>query len=236
MSAAALLLAVALLVAGGRSARRLRELTSPAGARDTPAVLRPFWVAVGAGAGAATGWLLHGGAAGVAVGAGLGLATGIGARRLLESGRAGSDPVDLAAAWDVLAVCLGSGLPVATAVEAAGSLVPGPTGTLLSTVSGRLRLGAHPQQAWEVALDQPALTAFARAACRSASTGAALAAVARTEAARIRAELVDSAQEQAQRAAVRITAPLGLCFLPAFLVLGVAPVVVGLASEALARW
>ena len=30
-----------------------------------------------------------------------------------------------------------------------------------------------------------------------------------------------------------ITAPLGLCFLPAFLVLGVAPVVIGLAGEVL---
>jgi pilus assembly protein TadC len=35
---------------------------------------------------------------------------------------------------------------------------------------------------------------------------------------------------------VLITGPLGLCFLPAFLTLGIAPVVVGLAGEALARW
>jgi hypothetical protein len=35
---------------------------------------------------------------------------------------------------------------------------------------------------------------------------------------------------------VLITAPLGVCFLPAFLVLGIAPVVVGLAGEALASW
>jgi hypothetical protein len=35
---------------------------------------------------------------------------------------------------------------------------------------------------------------------------------------------------------VLITAPLGLCFLPAFLVLGIAPVVIGLADHALSRW
>ena len=39
-----------------------------------------------------------------------------------------------------------------------------------------------------------------------------------------------------QRAAVLITAPLGLCFLPAFLVLGIAPVVIGLAGQALSWW
>ena len=80
------------------------------------------------------------------------------------------------------------------------------------------------------------LAAFARAAARSAGTGAALARVARTECARLRAELTDAAQARAQRAAVLITGPLGLCFLPAFLVLGIAPVVIGLAGEALARW
>ena len=48
--------------------------------------------------------------------------------------------------------------------------------------------------------------------------------------------LLDSAQARAQRAAVLITGPLGLCFLPAFLVLGIAPVVIGLAREALAQW
>jgi hypothetical protein len=82
----------------------------------------------------------------------------------------------------------------------------------------------------------PALATFARAAGRSAGTGSALAQVARAEAGRIRATLLDTAQAKAQRAAVLITAPLGLCFLPAFLVLGIAPVVVGLAGEVLANW
>ena len=82
----------------------------------------------------------------------------------------------------------------------------------------------------------PALSGFARAAARSAGTGSALAQVARAESDRIRAGLVDAAEARAQRAAVLITGPLGLCFLPAFLVLGIAPVVIGLAGEALARW
>ncbi len=52
----------------------------------------------------------------------------------------------------------------------------------------------------------------------------------------MREALTDIAEARAQRAGVLITAPLGLCFLPAFLVLGVAPVVIGLAGEVLPRW
>ena len=93
-------------------------------------------------------------------------------------------------------------------------------------MSGLLALGADPASAWASTEAVPALAAFARAAVRSAATGAALAYVAAAEAERLRADLLDSAQARAQRAAVLITGPLGLCFLPAFLVLGIAPVVI----------
>jgi hypothetical protein len=135
-----------------------------------------------------------------------------------------------------LAVCLEAGLPVALAVAGAAESLTGAAGAQLRRVSGVLELGADPADAWQGAAATPPLAAFARAAARSACTGAALAQVARAEGARIRAQLVDSAHARAQRAAVLITGPLGLCFLPAFLVLGIAPVVIGLAREALAQW
>ncbi|MGP3638669.1 type II secretion system F family protein, partial [Streptomyces sp. 24-1644] len=46
----------------------------------------------------------------------------------------------------------------------------------------------------------------------------------------MRAERSSAAVARAQRAGVLITAPVGLCFLPAFLAIGVAPVVIGLAT------
>jgi hypothetical protein len=103
-------------------------------------------------------------------------------------------------------------------------------------VAGLLELGADPEQAWSAAARLPPLMAFARAAGRSAGTGAALARAARAEAGRLRAALADLAEARAQRAAVLVTAPLGLCFLPAFLVLGIAPVVIGLAQRAVTWW
>jgi pilus assembly protein TadC len=107
---------------------------------------------------------------------------------------------------------------------------------VLRRVAGLLALGADPTAAWAGARSTPELAAFARAAGRSAGTGAALARSARTEGTRLRAALTDAAEARAQRAAVLITAPLGLCFLPAFLVLGIVPVVLGLADDALRGW
>ena len=135
-----------------------------------------------------------------------------------------------------MAVCLEAGLPVASAVAAAAASLDGSTGLALRRVAGLLELGADPAEAWRVAQDHPAAAAFARAAARSAATGAALARTARAESTRVREALTDIAEARAQRAGVLIAAPLGLCFLPAFLVLGVAPVVIGLAGEVLPRW
>ena len=76
-----------------------------------------------------------------------------------------------------------------------------------------------------------------RAAARAKdATGAALARTARAESARVRGALTDTAEARAQRAGVLIAAPLGLCFLPAFLLLGIAPVVIGLAGEVIPQW
>ena len=154
----------------------------------------------------------------------------------VRAGRAHENGAELASCWELLAVCLEAGLPVAAARPRHGHAPHWRGGHRLRRVAGLLELGADPADAWRTAEHLQALAAFARAAARSAGTGAALAQVARAEGGRLRAELLDAAQARAQRAAVLITGPLGLCFLPAFLVLGIAPVVIGLAGEALAQW
>jgi hypothetical protein len=162
----------------------------------------------------------------------------VGLRRMLavSAEERTENGAELASCWELLAACLEAGLPVAGAVLATATPLTGAAGSGMRRVAGLLELGADPVDAWRTVEHRQALAAFARAAARSAGTGAALARVARTECARLRAGLTDAAQARAQRAAVLITGPLGLCFLPAFLVLGIAPVVIGLAGEALARW
>jgi hypothetical protein len=240
-AAALVMLAAALLVGGGRSGSgRLRALQAePPAPVDAvaPPPLRGPWLAVGAAATGLLGWAVAGATAGAVLGVAAGAAGAVFARR--AAARTGPGPEqdgDIAGGWELLAVCLEAGLPVAVAVSAAAEPLGGSTGAQLRRVSGLLELGADPVDAWLAAEDVPTLTTFARAAGRSAGTGAALAQVARAEGARLRADLLDSAQARAQRAGVLITGPLGLCFLPAFLVLGIAPVVIGLAGEALAQW
>ena len=95
-----------------------------------------------------------------------------------------------------------------------------------------LALGADPAAAWAPALDRAATARLARAARRSARSGSAVAEVDH-RAADVRAEAADTVTARAERAGVLVTGPLGLCFLPAFLALGIVPVVVGLAGPLL---
>jgi pilus assembly protein TadC len=48
-----------------------------------------------------------------------------------------------------------------------------------------------------------------------------------------RHEAADTANAAAERASVLIAGPLGLCYLPAFVCLGIIPVVAGLAADVL---
>jgi pilus assembly protein TadC len=141
-------------------------------------------------------------------------------RRVTKSG----GPLERAAALDLMAACLKAGLPVPTAIRAVGIEELNQTAELLA-------LGADPVAAWAPALERPATAALARAARRTARSGAALARQAAELAGWTRAEARDQAEAKAQRAAVAVAAPLALCFLPAFLCLGVLPVVLGLAGQ-----
>ncbi len=142
-----------------------------------------------------------------------------------------ADPMTVAAAWDLLAACLRSGLPVPTAVAAVTNELPAEPAQALKSAADLLALGADPVTAWTPATACPETAALARGARRAARSGTGLANLVTDLAAEVRATAADTAEATAQRAGVLITAPLGLCFLPAFICLGIAPVVAGLASE-----
>ncbi len=69
---------------------------------------------------------------------------------------------------------------------------------------------------------------IARAARRTARTGSPLAVVITELAERTRGRAHDREHARARRAAVWVSAPLGLCFLPSFFCLGIAPTVLGM--------
>ncbi|MGV1087188.1 MAG: type II secretion system F family protein [Mycobacterium sp.] len=150
-----------------------------------------------------------------------------------RQGPRGTDPFANASALDVLAVCLEAGMGVANAAAAtAPSASPG-LRVVLQRAADLLALGADPDIAWSVADGDPDLDALMRLARRSASSGSALAHGVRELADQLRQDAVHAAAAAAERAGVFIAGPLGLCFLPAFVCLGIVPVVAGLAADVL---
>lgn len=234
-----ILLAAALVIAPSSSPGRTRLLRlhqpdAPPG--NTPATRRPLLaVACGLAIALLTASTL-GGITGAVLALPLGLGAAVLSRRLLTRSTAPAvSPLRLAGGWDLLAACLRAGLPVAPAVRAAAAQLAGPTADELRMIADRLALGADPTEAWQVADSSP-VHKLARAARRSARSGASLAAVAEAAAAEIRASALDLVTARGQRAGVLITGPLGVCFLPAFLALGVVPVVIGLATGLSTQW
>lgn len=142
-----------------------------------------------------------------------------------------ADPMTVAAAWDLLAACLRAGLPVPTAMAVVADELPAGAARALRSSAELLALGADPATAWAPATNCPDTAPLARGARRAAQSGTALADLVTDLAASVRSAAADNAEATAQRAGVLITAPLGLCFLPAFVCLGVAPVIAGLAEQ-----
>lgn len=143
------------------------------------------------------------------------------------------DPLAVAASLDLLGACLRAGLPVSAAITAMASTAPKPMADSLRRVADLLALGADPDAAWgEAALD-PDTEALARMARRSARSGSSLSSSMAELAERSRGDAEDLAAAAAERAGVLISGPLGLCFLPAFIALGIVPVVIGLATTVL---
>jgi pilus assembly protein TadC len=105
---------------------------------------------------------------------------------------------------------------------------------VLAPAAASLRLGATPSQALAELADDPATEDLGRLLTRALEGGAAPADVVRRLAADRRAAARAAATEDVQRVGVAVVAPLGLCFLPAFVLLGVVPIVAGVAGRLLA--
>lgn len=138
--------------------------------------------------------------------------------------------VDPAVACDLVAVVIASGASVPNTLDALGAA----TGEEELRVAGRLlRLGAPWSEAvvdvpgsWQHVLDP------LRGAWRDGVDPTAALAVA---AAGWRAQRAAHAREEAERLAVRLVLPLGLFLLPAFVLLGLVPVVLSVGSG-LVQW
>ncbi|MFJ7421455.1 type II secretion system F family protein [Streptomyces uncialis] len=141
---------------------------------------------------------------------------------------------ELPLAADLLGACVAAGAEPVSAARAVGDALGGPVGVCLARGAAEVRLGAGPAYAWRELAALPDGAGLARLLERAGDSGAPAAAPVARYAAQARARWSRTATARARRAGVLVTAPVGLCFLPAFVVVGVLPVVVGLAGRLLA--
>lgn len=132
-------------------------------------------------------------------------------------------------AADLLAACLASGATARDSARAVARAVGDPIRGPLDRLTGALDLGADPANAWRALAVEPCLQPIARAGARSAQSGAPLAALLAAAADEQRDVARSRAEAAARASGVRSVAPLVACFLPAFILIGIVPVVASLA-------
>ncbi|MHB8451141.1 MAG: type II secretion system F family protein [Mycobacteriales bacterium] len=132
---------------------------------------------------------------------------------------------------ELLALALEAGLGPGPAAAVAGAAVGGPVGEELAAVVRALRLGLPAERAWSLLCAAgPPLEVLALTVPRAEHTGAPLAAELTRLAGEARATATARCLAAARSTGVRAAVPLGLCYLPAFVALGIVPVIVGVVS------
>ena len=134
---------------------------------------------------------------------------------------------------DLLATCLECGVTPARAVHTVAVALGRPWSDLLLPPLAAARLGADPRRCWQALAADPTTAPLADALARAADDGVALVPLLRALAADRRRERRSAARRRAQRVGVLALGPLGACFLPAFVLVGVVPVVVSVGRHVL---
>lgn len=196
--------------------------------------------------------LFLGGAGGAVAGAvtGIGVLV-LGSRRVRESETRARQRLIAAAppAVDLFAAALAAGLLPVDAATVVATALQGETdaensgarcepaepvreiAARFAAAAGALREGVEPELAWRVLSVDAATAPVAAAALRASRTGAPASETVAKAARDTRNAAHQAAQAQIRAVAVRATAPLALCFLPAFVLVGVVPTALGLLTE-----
>lgn len=216
---------------------RLRQLARTDVARSAPRRLPSRMQMLTGCATSAAVWLLAASLLGVLT-LPVALAAGIGAGwfqgRLEPRGvraRREAATLDLPITLELMASCLDAGAPLRMAVSQVGSLCAPSTALTLRQLDDAVRLGVHEPDAWAQLLDDPVWGAVAADMMRCSQTGAAASDVLREHAAEARRSAADARLAAARAVGVRSVLPLMTCFLPAFLLVGVVPIVASIAPK-----
>lgn len=226
-------LAAALLLPGPARVRGVGGVRPEASAspRQGSGDLRRAVVAVAAGCGA---WVVVGGTLGVLAG----LVAGVVARRVLADAeparvRRERDEArrELPHLVDLLAATLRAGHAPMSGLAVACSALPGPAAQRVRPVLAHGALGGSPAAAWAVVADDDVLAPLGRALARSQRTGASVVEAVEQLAEELEREANAAAEDRARRVGVSAAVPLGVCLLPAFVLIGIVPTVAAMLSS-----
>lgn len=131
----------------------------------------------------------------------------------------------------LVADALRSGADPAAAVRQAGAALAGPAGERLLAHTHALGLGADPVEVWRSLGRDPALAPLGRALGRAHDTGTPVAQVVHLLAEQLAQQARAGVEDRARQVGVRAAVPLGLCLLPAFVVLGIVPLAATLLGD-----
>ncbi len=131
---------------------------------------------------------------------------------------------------ELFAACVQSGLSPTQAAEALAQVSKLPE---WAKVSALARTGMPASSAWAPMRQEPGWEELAGLIALSEQSGSAIAAGCVRISRSLYTHAADAATARAERAGVLIALPLALCFLPAFIVLGLVPILVSLGGQVL---
>jgi Flp pilus assembly protein TadB len=135
---------------------------------------------------------------------------------------------DLPHVVELFAATLRGGAAPGDSIAVVAAALPGAAADRLGSVAARLSLGLDPVQVWEGLAADPDLGRLGRALARAQASGApVVASVERLADDLARAGRAET-EERARAVGVKAALPLGLCLLPAFVLVGIVPLVVAL--------
>jgi pilus assembly protein TadC len=135
---------------------------------------------------------------------------------------------DVSQVCDLLVVCLEAGLPLRVAAAAVARSWEGPMAEELAAVTAKVRLGIDEQRAWAEFGASPPLAKLGRELSRGVDSGVSLTSRVAALGVDARREAAAAAETDAKKVGVSSVLPLMACFLPAFVLIGVVPIVGGM--------
>ena len=149
----------------------------------------------------------------------------------LESGKSRAERTqalaDLPQSLDLMQACITAGQPLRQAVETVARVMGAPIAELFDPVTRAISVGLSDAEAWRVQSTDPVIGYVARDLARHAAWGTSVTQVLAQHATDVRRQVAAARLAAAKAVGVKSVLPLSLCYLPAFVLTGVVPVIAG---------